>query len=199
MTANDIVSPVLAELAEVCGVATSYDDAQGVRREISARTVRAVLAAMGVPVAVDDDELGVSEHEALEAVRVRPWRRVLPPSLVARQGTAIGCPVHVPRGAKVTVSVLLEDTDVPVTLLPLDEPRAAREVDGVTVERVTLQVPAALPAGWHRVSAVVEVPDREPESCECTLLVYPPTIPVPRGLGERRAVGLAAQIYQMRS
>ena len=200
VTANDIVSPVLAELAEVCGVATSYDDAQGVHREIPARTVRAVLAAMGVPVAVDDDdELGVSEHEALAAVRVRPWRRVLPPSLVARQGTAIGCPVHVPHGAKVTVSVLLEDTDVPVTLLPLDEPRAAREVDGVTVERVTLQVPAALPAGWHRVSAVVEVPDREPESSECTLLVYPPTIPVPRGLKERRAVGLAAQIYQVRS
>ena len=201
VTANDIVSPVLAELADACGVATSYQDAHGVHQQVSARTVRAVLAAMGVPVRPggDDDELGVSDHEALEDIRARPWRRVLPPSLVARQGTATECPVHVPHGAKVRVSVLLEGTDVPVTLLPLDEPRAAREIDGVTVERVTLRVPDALPAGWHRVAAVVEVPDREPESSDCTLLVYPPTIPIPHSLGEHRAGGLAAQIYQVRS
>ena len=225
VTAHDIISPALAELAEVCGVATRYEDARGADREVPARTVRAVLAAMGVPVGgggeerrtvvaaaggdaagcddhedgPDDDEVHASDLEALRAVRERPWRRVLPPSLVARQGTAIGCPVHVPHGATVRVSVLLEDTDVPVTLLPLDEPRVAHEVGGVTVERVTLAVPGTLPAGWHRVTAVVEVPGSAPEPAECTLLVYPPSIPVPHGLDRHRAVGLAAQLYQIRS
>lgn len=197
VSANHTVSPTLAELADACGVAVSYEDAHGVRREVSATTLRAVLAAMEVE--VDDDEAGLSERRALDEVRLRSWRRVLPPTLVARQGTAIGCPVHVPRGAVVTVTVLLEDTDVPLTLMPLDEPRVAGEVDGVPVERVTLAVPGALPAGWHRVSAVVDSPGGEQVTGECTLLVYPRTIPVPAGLDERRAVGVAAQIYQVRS
>lgn len=199
VTENHTVSPALAELADACGVASSYEDASGVRREVSSSTLRAVLAAMGVEVGSDDDEGGVSVREALDGVRLRPWRRVLPPTLVARQGTAIGCPVHVPRGAIVDVSVVLEDTDVPLTLLPLDEPRVARDVDGVPMDRVTLEVPASVPAGWHRVIAVVDSPGTEPVSGECTLLVYPPAIPVPAGLDDRRAVGLAAQLYQVRS
>ncbi|WP_255584186.1 4-alpha-glucanotransferase [Dietzia sp. ANT_WB102] len=201
MTANHAVSPALAELADVCGVATNYVDAHGVRREVSASTLRAVLAAMGVGVGVggDDDEVGAAERAALDALRIRPWKRVLPPTLVSRQGTAIGCPVHVPRGAIVDVSVRLEGTDVPLVLLPLDEPRVAREVDGLPMERVTLEIPDTVPAGWHCVTAVVEASDSEPLSSECTLLVYPPTIPIPAGLDERRAVGLAAQIYQVRS
>ncbi len=199
MTANHAVSPALAELADVCGVATNYEDTHGVRREVSASTLRAVLTAMGVGVGGDDDEVGDAERAALQALRIRPWKRVLPPTLVSRQGTAIGCPVHVPRGAIVDVSVCLEGTDVPLVLLPLDEPRVAREVDGVPMERVTLEIPDTVPAGWHCVTAVVEAGDSEPLSSECTLLVYPPTIPIPAGLDERRAVGLAAQIYQVRS
>ena len=199
VTENHAVSPALAELADVCGVASSYEDADGVRREVPASTLRAVLAAMGVEVGGDDDEGGVSEREALGAVRLRPWRRVLPPTLVAREGTAIGCPVHVPRGAIVNVEVLLEDADVPSTLLPLDEPRIARDVDGVAMERVTLAVPDDLPVGWHRVTAVVRAPDGTRHSSECTLLIHPRAIPVPAGLEEHRAVGLAAQIYQVRS
>ena len=196
---NHAVSPALAELADACGVASSYEDAHGVRREVPASTLRAVLAAMGVEVGGDDDEDGVSEREALDSVLLRPWRRVLPPTLVARRGTPIGCPVHVPRGAIVNVEVLLEGTDTPSALLPLDEPRVARDVDGVAMERVTLAVPADLPEGWHRVTARVQAPVSEPLTSDCTLLVYPPSIPVPAGLEQRRAVGLSAQIYQVRS
>ncbi|UVE94988.1 4-alpha-glucanotransferase [Dietzia sp. B32] len=199
MTENHAVSPALAELADACGVASSFEDAHGVRREVPASTLRAVLAALGVEVTDDDGEGDLSAREALEAVRLGPWRRVLPPTLVARQGTAIGCPVHVPRGAIVNVAALLEDTDEPVSLLPLDEPRIAREVDGMAMERVAVEVPGTIPVGWHRVTAVVEAPGIDPVSGECTLLVYPSVIPVPAGIEERRAVGLAAQLYQVRS
>lgn len=199
VTTNRAVPPALAELADACGVASEYEDAHGVRREVSSPTLRAVLAAMGVDAGGDDDEEGVSARAALDEVRLRPWRRVLPPTVVARQGAAVSCPVHVPRGAIVDVSVLLEDTAVPLTLIPVDEPREAREVDGVAMERVTLAVPDALPVGWHRVVAVVEAPDTEPARSECTLLVYPATIALPAGLGDRKAVGVAAQIYQVRS
>lgn len=199
VTENHAVSPALAELADVCGVASSYEDAHGVRHEVPASTLRAVLAAMGVEVGGDDDEGGASEREALEAARLRPWRRVLRPTLVARHGTAIACPAHVPRGAIVSVEVLLEDTDVPLTLRPLDEPRIARDVDGVAMERVSLATPADLPVGWHRLTARVQAPDGSHLSSDCTLVVHPRTIPVPAGLEERRAVGLAAQVYQVRS
>ena len=79
VTENHAVSPALAELADVCGVASSYEDADGVRREVPASTLRAVLAAMGVEVGGDDDEGGVSAPGDVCCHR-RWWRVRAPPS-----------------------------------------------------------------------------------------------------------------------
>ena len=225
MTPTDAVSPALAELADACGVATTYEDAHGVHRDISSRTLRAVLAAMGVATGGDDDEDDAADRAALQEVRLRPWRRVLPPTVVARQGAVTSCPVHVPRGATVRLSIELEDGGAPLALRPLPAPQGSRDVDGVLTERLTVSIPDSLPPGWHRILAVVErdghgdgdsdsdsdsdsdrVRDTDTDHAdtdravsEATLLVSPPSIPVPAGLDQRRAVGLAAQLYQVRS
>ncbi|MBB1040673.1 MULTISPECIES: 4-alpha-glucanotransferase [unclassified Dietzia] len=197
---TDAVPPALVELAERCGVATSYTDARGVRQDITARTLRAVLAAMGVRAGDDDDESGTTAREALEENRLRPWRRVLPPTIVARRGASARCAVHAPRGATVTLSAHLEDSAAPLDVELPDTPAESMEVDGVLVDRVELDLPASLPLGWHRLVAVVSEPSAPgSRTVESTLLVAPQSIPVPADLTRRRAAGLAAQIYQVRS
>uniref|UniRef100_UPI0019D537F4 4-alpha-glucanotransferase n=1 Tax=Dietzia sp. SLG310A2-38A2 TaxID=1630643 RepID=UPI0019D537F4 len=206
MTLTDAVPPALAELAERCGVATSYEDARGVRHDISTRTLRSVLAAMGVRTGDDDDESGTTTREALEEVRLRPWRRVLPPTIVTRQGSGTRCGVHVPRGATVRLSVQLEDSASTLDLELPDAPQESIEVDGVIIDRVELELPASLPLGWHRLVAdIADASDVSGPSVhgsrtvESTLAVSPRSIPVPADLTRRRGVGLAAQIYQVRS
>nr|WP_194305937.1 4-alpha-glucanotransferase [Dietzia sp. B19] len=190
----------MVELAERCGVATSYTDARGVRQDITARTLRAVLAAMGVRAGDDDDESGTTAREALEENRLRPWRRVLPPTIVARRGASARCAVHAPRGATVTLSAHLEDSAAPLDVELPDTPAESMQVDGVLVDRVELDLPASLPLGWHRLVAVVSDPSAPgSRTVESTLLVAPQSIPVPADLTRRRAAGLAAQIYQVRS
>lgn len=212
MSPTEALSPALAELASACGVASSYSDAHGVDHAISSHTLRAVLAAMGVATGGDDDEDDTADRAALQEVRLRPWRRVLPPTVVARQGAETSCPVHVPRGATVSVSIELEEGGAPLTLPPHalyapDQPNESRDVDGVLTERLTVTIPDSLPPGWHRLLAVVEpaghggadTAEVDRASSAATLLVSPSSIPVPAGLDQRRAVGLATQLYQVRS
>lgn len=271
-TAADPALPdALVELAAECGVATGYTDAHGADRDVLERTVRAVLAAMGVgargPGGNDDAEAhspeaqspaddaeahsrDAADRAALEQVRLTRWRRVLEPTVVATQGVARVVPIHVPLGATATVSAHLEQSSAgaapagtapagtaptgtgepdthdpaPVALLPLGGERIQREVDGVAMEQISVRVPADLPMGWHRLRVVVVAPDTRPHPTngsgatgphpsgpadpgdpdtgaryEATLLVAPATIPIPADLDRRRGVGLAAQLYQVRS
>ncbi|MCD2263000.1 4-alpha-glucanotransferase [Dietzia aurantiaca] len=246
MTATSDVPPALpealVELAAECGVATGYTDAHGVHRDVPERTVRAVLAAMGIgagsraDVAAEDDDhdddnaatraTDTDDRAALEEVRLAPWRRVIAPTVVATEGATRVVPIHVPLGANVTVSAHLEETPFttagpadPIPLLPLSGDRIQREVDGTPMEQISVSVPGDLPAGWHRLRVVVVDPGVSPTDAAttaltdtsrpdgahpgttytATLLVAPASIPVPAGLDERRAVGLAAQLYQVRS
>ena len=245
MTAISAVPPALAELAAQCGVATGYTDAHGVHRDVSEPTLRAVLAAMGVGAAAsgtrpnahggadgngnahhehDDDIVAASDRAALTELRLKPWRRLLPPTVVARQGSAISVHIRIPLGAKVSISIHLEDSDSPIALQPDTEPTDHRDVDGQPMVQLPLSIPGDLPTGWHRLVVVVDpvstssadsdhatnrgtgpaASDRttDPHSgraVESTLIVAPTSIPIPAGLDERRAVGLAAQLYQVRS
>ena len=224
VTAISAAAPALAELAVECGVATGYTDAHGVHRDVSERTLRFVLAAMGVGAGPgsagsgatandpdhddgdgDDDastDTAATDRELLEEVRLRSWRRVLPPTVVVRQGTPTDVSIHIPFGAAVTVTAHLEDGGAPLTLLPLDGPRVQRQVDGNTMEQATITVPDDIPTGWHRLLVVVDpitAPTHAGRTTEATLLVAPTTIPLPAGLDDRRAVGLSAQLYQVRS
>ena len=189
----DVQNPRLAELARAHGVATDYDDYQGRHVVVPDASIRAVLAALGVEV---DDEASI--EAALADLDDAPWRRTLPATVVARAGRAHQVPVHVRAGSGVRVRVELEDggtREAP----PVDRWVPDRVVDGVAMGQATVEVPADLPLGWHRLVAEPETDPLLPGSVEATLVVTPERLELPGESADRRVVGLMAQLYQVRS
>jgi 4-alpha-glucanotransferase len=165
----------LAQLAAAHGVATSYDDWDDQRVEVSADAVTAALAALEVD-ASDVDA-------ALAEVEESPWRSLLPPSLVVRGGSA---KVVVRGTAAPTLLVALEDGgSVPVTAAP-----AAGDTRGDRTAW-TVDLPE-LPLGWHSLRATSGA-----ETGEAVLVVAPERVELPEGLD--RAWGWMVQLYSLRS
>ncbi|WP_052436630.1 4-alpha-glucanotransferase [Georgenia sp. SUBG003] len=183
-----IPSPELRRLADSFGVATEFWDYTGEHRVVSAGTIRAVLAALGVPAGTEDAVRG-----SLAEVEVAPWRAVLPPSVVVREGREQDVAVHVPDGSEVAVVVELEDGGTR-RLGQKDLWVPPREVDGVLTGRATFVLPADLPAGWHELVARVDggAESRSP------LAVTPDRLPRP-AVATARGWGLMAQLYSVRS
>lgn len=193
---EDAPTPQLTALAEAYGVATEYWSFFGDRVHVPAATLRAVLSAMGV-----DAETDRAAADALADLQDRPWRRLVPPSVVVREGSGT-LQVHVADGHDVSLSVTLEDASVRDVPIPAQEPEL-RTIDGITVWRLHVPLPVDLPLGWHTVHAAQcahgeSEPDRREE---CVLAVTPETLPPPPSRPGRRgrAWGLMAQLYSVRS
>jgi 4-alpha-glucanotransferase len=186
-------SPRLAELAAAHGVATDYWDWLGQHVTVSTESIRAVLAALGVDAGTDD-----AVEAALVAQADRPWLETVPPSCVVRQGVSGQVMTHVPAGTGISLTVELEDGGRR-DLAPVDRWVPDRVVDGVALGEATFELPADLPLGWHRLVADVDVPALRPETTVGTLVVTPQRLRLPEAMGDARAVGLMAQLYQVRS
>ncbi len=184
---SDIPGP-LAELAAAHGVATRYLDADDVPHTPPATTVRAVLEAMDVPCA-DDEQVAASLAAAEEA----PWRRTVAPTVVVRADGDRSVTVTLPDGEG-EVAVHPESGADPVVLdpTPTDE---RRTLDGVDRIRCTVELPDDLPLGVHRLVVTARVGDAEQRD-EAHLLVVPATCPAP---DDRRRWGWQVQLYAMRS
>ncbi|KRE61136.1 4-alpha-glucanotransferase [Nostocoides sp. Soil756] len=183
----------LAELAQAHGVATEYWDWQGRHVTVSEASIRAVLRALGVEAG---DETSV--EAALADHADAPWRATLPPTVVARAGRGLEVAVHVPAGSGVGVHVELEDGGRR-ELSQLDRWVPDRMVDGAPVGQATFALPDDLPLGWHHLVADVDAPAARPATTRSTLVVTPERLELPGEAGERRVVGLMAQLYQVRS
>jgi 4-alpha-glucanotransferase len=176
--------PELAELAHALGVSTSFTDWRGRTVEVSAETIRRVLAAMDVD--TSDPVRALHEHW------LAPWRRMLPPSVVATAGEARWVWMHVPHGDPAELVVRLEsggERRLEQVLHWVDP----REVDGALVGEATFALPGDLPVGYH-----VLVARSGERSAETTLIVAPQRLALPARLG-RRGWGVAAQLYSVRS
>lgn len=179
---------LLHELAAAHGVGTSYWGWDGVERSVPASTLHGVLAALGIP-SHGTEEMQRSLHEA----RLAPWRRILPPVLVLREGQEIHVDVHVPHGSGVSVWIDAEDGSRhdAAQRENWDEPT---EVDGVLTGRATFAVPDHLALGWHTLRA-----DAGGVLAECPLVVTPRQLRTTGQLAGRRHWGLTAQLYSVRS
>jgi 4-alpha-glucanotransferase len=187
------VSAELAELAAACGVAVEYWDQSGAHVAVSATTVRAVLAALGYP--VPDD---AAVPAALDQVRLRDWRRMLPPVFVAIQGSARRLWVHVPHGDPVQAWVELPDgtrRDLP----QLDHWVDPVQVDQALIGEASFEVPGDLPLGYHRILArSTSASSSQATEAHCPLIVTPRALD-PASITGDRQWGFMEQVYATRS
>lgn len=179
-------------IADINGVATWYWDWYGSRRDVSATTLLRVLASLGVP--VNENATIADLHRAKAWTEERPWRDIVPPSVVVRQGNTVEVPIHVPHGSGVTVSYRLENGDE-APLAQLDRWVEPRWVDDVLTGRATFEVPWHLPVGWHELHVEIE----GGQCASATLIVVPHRVDSPALADGHRKWGVSAQMYSTRS
>ena len=195
MTGANVTDPAAApseellELAAAHGVATQYWDWQQRHVVVPAATIIAVLAGLevdaGTPAAV---------RTALAQTRARTWGRMLPPSIVTREGMPTRVPVHVIHGTQPRVWVELEDGGVRHDLPQLDVYVPPRQVGRALIGRATFEIPGDLPLGWHRLRAAVDE-----QRASSVLVITPAFVGLPPALRQRRAWGFMTQLYSVRS
>lgn len=174
----------LAQLAGQHHVGTTFKGWDGTPQTVSDATLTAVLTALGVPCADDDDVAS-----SLRAAELAPWLRTLPPAVVVREGDPTTVPINVPAGSTPSVRIALEDgTERPLTVGPAQK----RGVDGKSVSRFTVEIPLDLPLGWHSL-----VVTDGPTETRCALVGTPRKLSTANRL--TRTWGLMAQLYSLRS
>lgn len=185
----DGLSPALAALAGGYGIATEFSDWRGRAVAVSGATIRAVLAGFGVDAGTE-----ASTGAALRRRRDEPWRRLLPPCLVVREGSSPTVNVHVPDGDPVQVWVELESGGATPALTQLTNDRPPRGIGGSLVGEASFVLPGDLPLGYHRLRA-------RSGDAEATghLIVTPGRLGLPPRWARRRIWGVATQLYQVRS
>ncbi|MGC1154223.1 4-alpha-glucanotransferase [Mycobacterium sp.] len=182
-------APSLAELAGYLGIATEYQDWSGRRIEVPQSTLVAVLAAFGVAAATE------SERGAAQTAHDRRyWSRALPPTILGRPGAPTTFWVHVTHGQPAEVWLRLEDGTIRNGIRQVDNFTAPFDLDGRSIGEASFVLPDDLPLGYHRVH--VRSGDHE---ASAALIVTPGWLGLPERLGARRAWGLAAQLYSVRS
>ncbi|MEB4212268.1 4-alpha-glucanotransferase [Mycobacterium sp. 94-17] len=183
------LAPSLIELARRYGIATDYEDWTGRRVRVSEATLQAVLGALGV--AADTEQ---ERNVALTAKQRSHWARRLPATIVGRTGEPIRFWAHVTHGDPADVWLQLEDGTVRGGVEQVDNFTPPFDLDGRWVGEASFVLPAHLPLGYHRVH--LRSGDSETSTA---LIVTPDWLGLPDRLGARRAWGLAAQLYSVRS
>ena len=185
----------LSRLARLAGIALAYRDAWGKRRRVSPDTLRAILAAMGLAAATPRDVAeSIARLEAME------WLHLLPPVAAAWAEDVETAPLTVAEDAANEVASCTVEfetgerrvRDVELSSLPvLDERRERRR----RLRRLALPIDPGLPPGYHRLTVAVG------EANATAMLVVAPRrcyLPPPLD-GARRAWGVTAQLYALRS
>ncbi|MET0863592.1 MAG: 4-alpha-glucanotransferase, partial [Nakamurella sp.] len=183
------LNPALRQLADAYGIAVEFWDWQGRHVEVPAATIVKLLAALDV-------DAGTAElaEQALQHLQDAPWRRMLPPSMVFREGWTPKVDVHVPHGEPVSVWIELESGAVRANLYQHENWTPPKEFDGQPIGQATFQIPGDLPLGYHTLRASTPGTD-----ASCALIVTPNWVGFPDRMGDRRVWGIATQLYSVRS
>ena len=179
----------LVELARRYGVATEFEDWTGRRTAVADSTLIAVLDALGVDAATEDERAA-----ALAAHDRDHWSHSLPPTIVGRSGVASPFWVHVTHGEPAGLWLRLEDGSVRTGLRQLENNRAPYDLDGQLIGEATFELPDDLPLGYHQLHLQVGASD-----VNTVVIVTPASLGLPARLGTSRAWGLATQLYSVRS
>ena len=183
----------LRELANKCGISTAYRGWDQSENEVSDTTLQRILRARGI--AADTEAEVASSTADLENA---PWRRMLPPVVVTVAGDGAQVSVHVAHGDPVAVHLTHESGES----LPLAQLQIwidPREVDGILVGRATFDIPGDIPVGWHTITATSAPDSVHRSQSTCQLVVTPRRLSANDALLDRQRIGLAAQLYSIRS
>lgn len=178
----------LSELAHALGVSTQYYSQSGELVQVNPDVVADVVRALGAD-PTDEETIARS----MEELRLRDWRRTLPPVYVTISGEWRTIWAHVAHGAQVRLDVLLEDGSVR-ELAQAENLVDPREIDGTLIGEASFVIPGDLPLGWHTVRA--HLTDRIEES---PLVVTPARLDPPGLAGRDRMWGFMTQLYSLRS
>lgn len=112
-TASQRRQHVLSQLASAYGLATSYRDSSGHRRDSPESSLLVILGALGAPV---DRRGGIGDLERALALRqLELGRRLIEPVLLAREGVAPALRLHLPEswdakpGSRLRLTLMFED------------------------------------------------------------------------------------------
>jgi 4-alpha-glucanotransferase len=180
-------------LARAYGVATEYRDQAGHVVRVAGETLVRILAALHVDVATPKGRAAAWDR----AVN-GPWRQLLPPVVIMRQGRPRTVLAHAAADATVTAHVDCEDGG----RRPLDEvgcAAAPRTISGERVRRRAFAIPGDLPLGWHSIRAVASDTGGNRSEAACALVVTPDRFEMPAAMRGGRTWGLMAQLYATRS
>ena len=183
------LDPTLHDLADAYSIATEYWDWKGNNIQVEARTVVAVLAGLGVDAGTPE-----AAQAALAEQRLRSWQRMLPPCLALQDGRTAPVAVHVPHGDPVEVWLVLESGETRHDIRQLENWTPPQEVEGRLVGQATFEVPDDLPLGYHTLCA-----RSGDQQDRMALIVTPSWLGLPERMAGRRAWGVAAQLYSVRS
>lgn len=184
----------VAALAHAFGIATEYADQQGHRKVVQAATVIKVLDAFGIDAS---SEAGLAA--GWDRVNNGPWRRMVPHTVVATEGSTKRVLVHVPAGAPVDVWLELE-AGGRVPLRQVEHWAEPREIDGRLVGEAAFETDATLPLGWHELHARSDAGNGQLVLKQHGVFVVAPAfLGLPEGMASRRTWGLMAQLYATRS
>ena len=183
------LDPSLQQLADAYGIATDYWDWRGRHVEVARETIVAVLAALDV-----DASTAEAAARALEEKHRLRWSRMLPPCLAMREHRTGSIEVHVPHGDPAETWIELETGGSRGPLRQLENWSPPQEIGGELVGEASFEISADLPLGYHTLHA--RSYDRH---ATMPLIITPVWLGFPERMGERRAWGLAAQLYSVRS
>ncbi len=183
---------VLARLSEAAGIAPEWWTLEGAHHKVSPDTQRALLAAMGYPVASTDQAL-----ESLGRLAEAHDRRPLPFMVTAREGQgALVRLAAAANGPAPHTWLTVEGEDGQILRLRAS-PRTGTLAgfiarDSRPAQGLTIALPP-LPPGRYRLRR------EDAPGCEGQLTVAPAQAwMAPALAGGRRAFGLTAQIYSLR-
>ena len=183
------LAPSLVELAGRFGIATWYTDWTGRHTPVPEATLVSVLAALGVAAATEQQR-----NEALTSHLRSYWARQMPATIVGRTGVQTRFWVHVTHGFPAEVWLQLEDGTVRRGVKQVENFTPPFDLDGRWVGEASFVLPSDLPLGYHRV----HLRSRDFQTSSA-VIVTPDWLGLPDRLGARRAWGLAAQLYSVRS
>ena len=183
------LEPSLHQLADAYGIATDYWDWQGRHVEVARETIVAVLAALDVDASTPE-----AAASALEDKHRLRWSQMLPPCLALREHRTASVEVHVPHGDPAETWIELETGGSRGPLRQLENWLPPQEIGGGLVGEASFEIPGDLPLGYHTLHA--RSYDRH---ATMPLIITPVWLGFPERMGERRAWGLAAQLYSVRS